>query len=491
MEVAWRHDANPHAGQNTGKDTPLQAPWSLLKSLHLRRFASHWKSQSSFVLVQRCWLTCVSPPNWFQVFLLKSSKALAIVRQLARLLGKMCKVDLSWTRSHLQRHLVGHLVKVNSCLIVVNFLGDEKNFAPRLWLAGPSCLNVNISCYYLQAQRDRSQFLSFLLIGATQESSCSSCNASFPRMPKHADEVNISSRWKSTCQKNWIDRQCKSALGEGRAPIGGFCASLFSMSPAQSSQQNDTSIYQLFRLLSAFILWVKILQGFRLVGTMGGVCRLWSQHIAVDEPLRSQTCQAMFANHQCVCEPLNIVCEPPARSLRTMTGVCEPNQVSRTGHEPKAGGTNFREWIYTILATIQTPSVWPWRLAGLIRVILLTAKESSGFDWSSISNESNVAALRICNVVFGSALSKHGQWLRVNACTKPFRFNPLCRCSLGEGRAVTGCFCAWLFWLRPAQLSQKVNKTILQYINFFGFSRLASGWQVWFVWCFLLLNRAL
>ena len=177
MEVAWRHVANPHASQNTGKDTPLQAPWSLLKSLHLRRFASHWNSQSSFVLVQRCWLTCVSPPNWFQVFLLMSSKALAIVRQLARLLGKMCKADLSWTRSHLQRHLVGHLVKVNSCLIVVNFLGDEKSFAPRLWLAGPSCLNVNISCYYLQAQRDRSQFLSFLLIGATQESSCSSSAA--------------------------------------------------------------------------------------------------------------------------------------------------------------------------------------------------------------------------------------------------------------------------------------------------------------------------
>ena len=93
---------------------------------------------------------------------------------------------------------------------------------------------------------------------------------------------------------------------------------------------------------------------------MGGVCRLWSQHIAVDEPLRSQTCQAKFANRRCVCEPSNRVCEPPTRSLRTMTGVCEPNQVSRTSREPKAGGTNFHEWIYTILATIQTPSIWPW-----------------------------------------------------------------------------------------------------------------------------------
>ena len=93
---------------------------------------------------------------------------------------------------------------------------------------------------------------------------------------------------------------------------------------------------------------------------MGGVCRLWSQHIGVNEPLRSQTCQAKFANRRCVCEPSNRVCEPPTRSLRTMTGVCEPNQVSRTSHEPKAGGTNFREWIYTILATIETPSVWPW-----------------------------------------------------------------------------------------------------------------------------------
>ena len=98
---------------------------------------------------------------------------------------------------------------------------------------------------------------------------------------------------------------------------------------------------------------------------MGGVCRLWSQHIAVDQPLQSQTCQAKFANRRCVCEPSNRVCETPTRSLRTMTGVCEPNQVSRTSHEPKAGGTNFREWIYTILATIQTPSVWPWLAAHL------------------------------------------------------------------------------------------------------------------------------
>ena len=96
------------------------------------------------------------------------------------------------------------------------------------------------------------------------------------------------------------------------------------------------------------------------VDTMGGVCRLWSQHIAVDEPLRSQTCQVKFANCRCVCEPSNRVCQPPVRSLRTMTGACEPNKVS-TRHKPKAGGTaNFREWIYTILSTIQTPSVWPW-----------------------------------------------------------------------------------------------------------------------------------
>ena len=88
---------------------------------------------------------------------------------------------------------------------------------------------------------------------------------------------------------------------------------------------------------------------------MGGVCRLWNQHIAVNEPLRSQTCQAKFANCRCVCEPSNRICELPTRSLRTMTGVCEPKQVSRTSHEPKAVGTNFREWIYTILATIQTP----------------------------------------------------------------------------------------------------------------------------------------
>ena len=82
------------------------------------------------------------------------------------------------------------------------------------------------------------------------------------------------------------------------------------------------------------------------VGTMGGVCRLWSQHIAVDEPLRNQFCQAKLANCRCVCEPSNRVCEAPTRSLPTMTGVCEPNlQVSRTSHEPKAGGTNFREWI--------------------------------------------------------------------------------------------------------------------------------------------------
>ena len=47
------------------------------------------------------------------------------------------------------------------------------------------------------------------------------------------------------------------------------------------------------------------------VDTMGGVCRLWSQHIAVDEPLRSQTCQAKFANRRCVCEPSNRVSEPP------------------------------------------------------------------------------------------------------------------------------------------------------------------------------------
>ena len=67
-----------------------------------------------------------------------------------------------------------------------------------------------------------------------------------------------------------------------------------------------------------------------IVGTMGGVCRLWSQHIAVNEPLRSQTCQAKFANRRCVCEPSNRVSEPPVRSLGTMTGVCEPNQVSRT-----------------------------------------------------------------------------------------------------------------------------------------------------------------
>ena len=68
-----------------------------------------------------------------------------------------------------------------------------------------------------------------------------------------------------------------------------------------------------------------------------------------------QTCQAKFANRRCVCEPSNGVCEPPTRSLRTMTGVCEPNQVSRTSHEPKAGGTNFCEWIYTILAQQYKP----------------------------------------------------------------------------------------------------------------------------------------
>ena len=102
-------------------------------------------------------------------------------------------------------------------------------------------------------------------------------------------------------------------------------------------------------------MWKISIESFQSVGTMGEVCRLWNQHIAVNEPLRSQTCQAKFANCRCVCEPSNRICELPTRSLRIMTGVCEPKQVSRTSHEPKAVGTNFREWIYTILATIQTP----------------------------------------------------------------------------------------------------------------------------------------
>ena len=50
--------------------------------------------------------------------------------------------------------------------------------------------------------------------------------------------------------------------------------------------------------------------------------------------LRSQTCQAQL------CKPQNRMREPSTRSLRAMAAVCQPNQVSRTSHEPKAGDTN-------------------------------------------------------------------------------------------------------------------------------------------------------
>ena len=46
-----------------------------------------------------------------------------------------------------------------------------------------------------------------------------------------------------------------------------------------------------------------------------GVCRLWSQRIALKEPLPNQICQAEPANCHCICEPQNRARKPPSRSL--------------------------------------------------------------------------------------------------------------------------------------------------------------------------------
>ena len=92
-------------------------------------------------------------------------------------------------------------------------------------------------------------------------------------------------------------------------------------------------------------------------GKMEGVGRLWGQHIALNEPLRTQTCKTnlcepklakrTFANPNLQNEQKPFY-EHPTRSLWTMAGVCEPDQVSRTTREPKAGGANLGERIFTV-----------------------------------------------------------------------------------------------------------------------------------------------
>ena len=59
--------------------------------------------------------------------------------------------------------------------------------------------------------------------------------------------------------------------------------------------------------------------------------RLWSLRFALDESLRSQACQVKrpLANHGVA------FANPPTHS--TITGICEPNQVSRISYEPKEG----------------------------------------------------------------------------------------------------------------------------------------------------------